>query len=286
MEIIPLYQGKRKNILVISGGGIKGFAALGAIKSLMEQEIIVYPEIFCGTSVGSILCFLLCIGYGPIDIFNVISNINLTKLINYVDPDNLFFDPCFGFSTSDSFITVISGFMKSKNINKNITFKDLFQKTNSKLIITGTCVNTQSIKYFSVDETPDMEVLIAIQISISIPFVFKPVIYDNCIWVDGACMNNFPIDLFNDKIDDVIGIYLAISPSTCHEINEVQDYFTRILKCINKGLDLIKLEFYKKHIVYIKTNAKSDIDWEITQDTKKYLFDIGYKTALEYLNNL
>jgi hypothetical protein len=30
MEIIPLYKGKRKNILVISGGGVKGFSALGS----------------------------------------------------------------------------------------------------------------------------------------------------------------------------------------------------------------------------------------------------------------
>jgi predicted acylesterase/phospholipase RssA len=59
MEIIPLYQGKRKNILVISGGAMKGFSALGAIKYLIESEIIIYPEIMCGSSVGSIICLLI-----------------------------------------------------------------------------------------------------------------------------------------------------------------------------------------------------------------------------------
>jgi hypothetical protein len=34
MEDIPLYVGKRKNILILSGGGIKGLAMLGAIKCL------------------------------------------------------------------------------------------------------------------------------------------------------------------------------------------------------------------------------------------------------------
>ena len=40
MDDIPLYRGKRKNILVISGGGIKGFSALGAVTRLKELEII------------------------------------------------------------------------------------------------------------------------------------------------------------------------------------------------------------------------------------------------------
>ena len=41
MEDIPLYVGKRKNILVLSGGGIKGLATLGSLKCLMDNEIIV-----------------------------------------------------------------------------------------------------------------------------------------------------------------------------------------------------------------------------------------------------
>jgi predicted acylesterase/phospholipase RssA len=285
MEIIPLYQGKRKNILVISGGGIKGLSALGALKLLIEEEIIVYPDIFCGTSVGSIICFLLNIGYGPSNIFNVIHEINFSDLINYIDPENIFNDPCFGISVPDSIITIIISFMKNKNIPSNITFKELFKKTNSKLLITGTCISNQSINYFSVDNTPDMKVLLAIKISISIPFVFKPVIYNEKVWVDGACMNNFPIDLFKDKLNDVIGIYLDNTLTNDSEINDIQDYFTRILKCVNKGLDLLKLDFYKKHIILIKTNL-NQINWEITNQQKKEMFDIGYKTASDYVKNL
>ena len=63
MEDIPLYCGKLKNILVLSGGGTKGLATLGAITALKEVGIIDKPEIFCGTSVGAIISLLLCIGY-------------------------------------------------------------------------------------------------------------------------------------------------------------------------------------------------------------------------------
>jgi hypothetical protein len=39
MEEIPIYTGKLKNILIISGGGMKGFCALGAVTKLKELHI-------------------------------------------------------------------------------------------------------------------------------------------------------------------------------------------------------------------------------------------------------
>ena len=151
MEIIPLYQGKRKNILVISGGGLKGLAGLGALTCLIDNEIVVVPEIFAGSSVGSVICFLMNIGYSSKDIYDILLQIDFTKLIKYVEPENLLIDPCFGLSSPEPILQVIYSFMKKKNIKKNITFKELFEITQSKLIITGTCINDATINYFSID---------------------------------------------------------------------------------------------------------------------------------------
>lgn len=284
MELIPLYQGKRKNILVISGGALKGLSALGALKYLIESEIIIYPDIFCGTSVGSIICFLICIGYGPTDIYNILEQIDFTSLINYIDPEHIIFDPCLGISTLEPMIHIICSFMKKKNIPKNITFKELFEKTQSKLIITGTCINDSTITYFSIDTYPNMEIIKAIQISISIPFMFKPFKFDNKLWIDGGCINNFPIDLFCDKLDDVIGIYLDDCYDYQDEINEIQEYFYRVIKCFNRGFNFDKLKLYKKYYIHIIIDSKYTIHWEMTTDEKKMLFDHGYDSAKNFIN--
>ena len=285
MDIIPLYKGKRKNIIVIGGGGIKGLAALGSLRCLIDKEIICFPEIFAGTSVGSVICFLINIGYSPIDIYNFLEEIDFTKLIKYVEPENLLFNPCFGLSSPEPTIEIIYNFMKKKNINKNITFRELFLKTQSKLIITGTCVNDSTITYFSVDTYPEMQILKAIRISISIPFIFRPYLFENKLWVDGGCMNNFPIDLFNDKLNDVIGIYMDDLYESNESINEIEKYFYSIFKCIWRGMNYNKLDLFKKYIINIIIPGNHGTNWDISQEEKKKLYNLGYENAEKFINS-
>jgi NTE family protein len=283
MEIIPLYKGKRKNILVIGGGGIKGLCALGALTKLYHDNIIVNLDILAGTSVGAIICFLINIGYRSTDIYDILEHIDFSQVVKYDEPENLFNNVCFGISSPEPIMDIIYSFMKKKNIDKNITFDELYKYTNSKLIITGSCINDLTIRYFSVDTYPSMSVLKALRISISIPFIFKPYLFENKYWIDGGCMNNYPIDLFIDKLDDVIGIYLDNDYDYMDNIEELQDYFFRVLKCIYRGIDINKIELFKKNTVHIITKDNIMVKWEITQSDKKKLFDLGFVHATEYI---
>ena len=57
--------------LVLSGGGIKGIGVLGILTNLMEKGLIDLKnfENFIGSSVGGIICCLLCLDQSPIDIY-------------------------------------------------------------------------------------------------------------------------------------------------------------------------------------------------------------------------
>jgi NTE family protein len=285
MEIIPLYQGKRKNILIISGGGLKGLSGLGALTYLIENEIIVCPEIYAGTSVGSVICFLMNIGYSSQDIYEILLQIDFTQLIKYIEPENLLIDPCFGLSSPEPILQVIYSFMKKKNIKKNITFRELFDLTKTKLVITGTCINDVTINYFSVDKYPNMPILKAIRISISIPFIFRPYLYEGKLWVDGGCMDNFPIDMFADKLDDVIGIYLDDHYESVKDIGEIQDYFYRIFKCFYRGLNYNKIKLYEKYFIHVICTGNHGTNWEISQQDKENLYNLGYDCAKKYIGS-
>jgi NTE family protein len=278
MEDIPIYKGIRKNILIISGGGIKGFCALGAIQKLIEKNIIVNPEILCGTSVGGLIAFILNIGYSPYDIFNITSNIDYELLVK-IDIESLLEDEIhIGLNSTEPFMIIIKAFMKEKKINTNITFKELFVLTKKKLILTGVCLNDMKLYYFSVDTTPDMEVIIALQITMSIPIVFKPVIYENKIWIDGATINNYPIDYFNDKLEDVIGVFLDEEINIIDNFEDTQSYVLRVFYTAIKGLLNNKIELYKDNTIKIKI-PKEYCKWNITDTEKKYMFDIGYNSV-------
>jgi NTE family protein len=279
MEDIPLYQGKTKNILVISGGGIKGYSALGAITRLCELEIINNPDIYCGTSVGSAISLLLLIGYSSQDIYDIISELDMTKMvINNID--NIFDEVHFALNLCDPIIYVIGHMMKRKKISTKITFEQLFKKTGKKIIITGVCLNDVSLHYFSYDNTPNMEVLRAINISISIPIIFKPYSYNGKLWIDGGVMNNYPIDLFNDKINDVIGIYLDEEYGIYEEFEEIQNYIYQVIKCIFRGMNYNKIEMYKNNTIHIKTKSVS-FGQEINKEDIELLYKAGYDAVNE-----
>ena len=54
--------------LVLSGGSSKGILILGALQYAQDNFLLNKINKYIGTSVGSIICFLLLIGYTPIEI--------------------------------------------------------------------------------------------------------------------------------------------------------------------------------------------------------------------------
>ncbi len=279
MEDIPLYQGKRKNILVISGGGLKGFSALGTITRLKELEIIDNPDIYCGTSAGACISLLLIIGYTSQDIYEILSELDMSKMVvNNID--NILEEVYIGLNLCDPIIYTVGYMMKRKGFSTKITFKTLFEKTGKKLIITGVCLNDVSLHYFSHENSPNMEVLKAITISISIPIIFKPCNYNNKLWLDGGVMNNYPIDLFNNKLDDVIGIYLDEEYNTYDNFEDMQSYIYQVLQCIFRGMNYNKLEMYKNNTIHIKTKSHS-FGYEMNKTDIEELYQTGYSAVNE-----
>ncbi len=286
MEDIPLYVGKRKNILILSGGGIKAFATLGALKYLFEHEILVKPEIICGTSAGAANGLFLIIGYTPQDIYNLLYSIDLSQLLNN-DFSSLFDDVCFGLNSPDSVMHIISKMLEKKNINKKITFKELYDKFKTKFIVTGTCLNDVTVHYFSVDTDPDMQVLKAIRISLSLPLIFKPYKYKDKLWIDGGCIDNYPIALFKNKLSDTIGILLDedYEHIETNNFDNTEKYLSQIIKCLGKGTYHSKYDLYDKNTIHIKCKPDKSTNWNISNDYKKQLFEIGYNTAKNFINN-
>ena len=56
--------------IVLSGGGARGFAHLGALQALHEHKI--YPEIISGVSAGAIVGAFYANGMAPEDIFDLL----------------------------------------------------------------------------------------------------------------------------------------------------------------------------------------------------------------------
>ena len=83
--------------------------------------------------------------------------------------------------------------------------------------------------YFNHINTPDCQVVDAILMSISIPFLFTPFKYENKLYLDGGLTNNYPIDYFKDNIDNTLGILVHTPINKCYDINNIEQYIYSIL---------------------------------------------------------
>jgi len=269
--------------LCFSGGGIKGFSFVGALTKLMEKNIINIEKIdtFVGTSAGSMFSFFLVLGFTIDEIKDFIMTFNFSKLNGEIDCINLL--ESFGINNGERIKLLFSKFLEIKYSVKDITFKELYNLTNKKLLVIGTNLTKSREELFSVDSTPDMSVITAIRISTSVPIIFTPVNYNGDLYVDGALVNNFPINYC--PIDNTYGIYVK----NCNENYEVNSIQSFMIKCLNITSDTISeknLNSNYKNVIKIINPRPEFTKFDLTPEYKKDLIDLGFNTTETFLSNL
>lgn len=278
---------EEKNIktLVLSGGGIKGIAQIGAIQYMYENNYINGLEYIIGTSVGSIIGLFICLKLKPSNVFDFFCG----DFINMLNLNKICFESflCnYGFNKTDKVKNFLDFLIKKRldKPNETITFADLYAYSNYRFDVVTTCINDKNMKIFNYIDTPNMDVIKAIIMSISIPGLFCPIEYENKLYADGGLCYNYPINLINDY-KNTIGIAFS-------EPNNIDNC---IIDCLESYMYNIILTFYKyqnnkltkeqKDVTITIDNLNVEpFDFVISNEKKKELFDIGYKKAKSYFS--
>ena len=268
--------------LTFSGGGIRGLSYIGCLKALEEFNILAQTECFVGTSVGAIFALLLNLGYTYSELQEIVITIDL-KTLRDITCDGIFnYFKDYGFESGNKLERLMRIFIRKKVDNDNITFKELYNKTGKKIVITGTCLNTRTCEYFNYETYPDMSVISAIRISITVPFVFTAKKFNNSLYVDGGVCENYPLNAYNNK-DEILGFILSDSVGN-KEINELDEYTLAIIQCISNKFEELFLQLYGNITVAIPTNV-GVMEFSINTQTKTDLFDNGYTSTKKYIND-
>lgn len=279
---LPIFK---KTILVLSGGGIKGICHIGALQAICDKSMLNQITTFAGSSVGALIATLLVIGYEPHDLYDFITLFDINKLKSFnlgssiTDLVNNY-----GIDHGTNIEIVITKMFNLKNIKSNVTFHELHKLTNKTLYITSSCINTKEICYYSHIQTPDMTVITALRMSISIPILFTPVKFNGNLYIDGGCIDNFPIKLFDNVLDNVIGIYLGETYET-QLISNIEDFVLNTIMCLFEGTNKNTIRGYEKYSVIIKTNCVNALNFSIDNNVKEQLYKIGYDVTNQYLDS-
>lgn len=275
-------KNKTKNILVLSGGDMKGIAHIGVMKAMKDLRILRNIRTVAGSSVGAIIGLLFVIGYTPEELYDFVIMFDLDKLKS-LEP--IKFLNNFGMDNGKKLSTVLGKMMRNKNFPIDITFRELYLRTDIHLITTATCLNTKQIKYFDYVKYPDMQVLTAVRMSSCFPIYFIPISYENNIYVDGGCLDNYPIGIFRDKLEETVGVFLKNIYVEKHSIKNTEDFLFNLIQCLSEGRNNNCVNGYEKYSIIIKLDNIKVLDLQMDEKSKQKIFSNGYDAAIKFFNS-
>lgn len=223
---VVLGQEERRQTVgvVLGGGGARGLAHLGVLRSLEEANIPI--DYICGTSMGAIVGGLYASGYS----LDEISNLFYSEEFQYwvsgkIEDEYTYYYKnkkpsakvvSFSLDTEDKFKLQIPTSVVDP-IQMDYAFMEIFSGATQvskgdfdSLMIPFFCV-TADIESSKASIRRQGDLGLAIRASMSFPFMFEPIKIDGKIMFDGGMYNNFPakemLDNFNPDI--IIGVKVA-----------------------------------------------------------------------------
>ena len=267
--------------LALGGGGIKGCVITGALEALNNIFDINRIKYIIGSSAGGIVGTMLCIGFNPTELTEIFLKINLAEYRD-VKISNML--STFGADDCTKLMRLLKAIIEQK-VKKDITFQELYIKTGKTLILTGSNISDIKSVYFSRITYPNMKIIDALRITLSYPILFEPVKLNGKYMIDGAALDDYPIEYFKG-IKRKIGIVLDTKKTkeVEHKINNFISYSGAVIFSIVKKFNKKLVRKNIKDTILINLPDIHALEFGISTDIKQNLRDIGYETTLKYMN--
>jgi NTE family protein len=178
--------------VVLSGGGARGFAHLGVLRAMREANIAI--DAIGGTSIGAIIAAGFALEWTDIDLLERVrrSFVDTNPLNDYTLP----------------LVALVSGRKVTRLLRRefeSIAIEDMplpFFCVSSNLTSGRLAVHRRG------------ELWRWLRASVAIPGVLPPVVHQGELFVDGASINNLPVEIMREAgLGTVIGIDVGADPA-------------------------------------------------------------------------
>lgn len=187
--------------LVFEGGGVKGIAYVGAMEEFENRGITGNISRVGGTSAGAINALITGLRYNLADTSKILWSTDFGKFMDGswgAIRDAMRLVNEFGWYKGDYFRQWIGEIIAAKLGKPDATFADAKAKGCLDMYFIGTNLSTGFAESFSAEKTPDMPIVDAVRISMSIPVFFAACRNKRGdVYVDGGALNNYPVRLFD-----------------------------------------------------------------------------------------
>lgn len=204
-KVSSLPASKRpKIILVLGGGGARGFAHIGVLKALEEENIPF--DMIVGTSIGALVGSLYCSGISTNELQDLVQN------IGWKDISDL--------NTISMLTLILSEKLLSTKKLENYLRKTLSDKQFFQLDIPFACIATDITTGERI-VLKEGDVALATRASSTIPGVFAPVEYGQRYLIDGGLVENIPVSVAKLFEPDIVITVSVAADITKNSFNNV-----------------------------------------------------------------
>lgn len=314
--------------LVFEGGGVKGIAMVGALAVLEEQGY--RAQNVAGTSAGAIVATLLAAGYTAAELRQLIANQDFSE---FMDTNWIGRIPVAGASLNvltdqgiyrgDVFLLRLRHWLAAKGVH---TFRDLRytppagypqpegDRFRYKVQVVASDLTDRSFLVLPRDahnlgiDPDDLEVALAVRMSMSIPIFFEPVRFHNPktgrthVIVDGGVLSTYPIWLFDsDGVPDwpTFGLHLVSDPPEQRPADpppvlsrvmsrlggtDGVSFLSSLFFTMKSAHDRLYIEEHNfARTIAIPTLGVSVTDFGLSHETSMALYESGRQAAHEFL---
>lgn len=239
--------------LVLSGGGARGIAHLGAIKAIMESDLVI--NAISGVSAGAVCGAFHCAGYSPEDTLKIVKENKLLYLLRPSFNDGLFHSEKIGEALAKYFP------------------KNSFESLHIPLYVSASDISEGHTDFFSRGE-----LILPLLASSALPVIFQPVTLEQDQLVDGGLLNNLPVEPFVEDDITLVGVHVnpwtnGVKADSAFSVMErsIQLSIYGTVQARKHHCDLfLEPEQLRRFSIYDVDHADA-------------LFDIGYRYARERL---
>lgn len=258
----------RVDALVVSGGGMKGLASLGAVTALKKAGTLRHVRTVVGTSAGALVAAAFAVGRASEALLDELAcerykpDIDIQRVMT-----------TFGLDTGRDLQVWISRVLGGQAY----TFRDIRERYGVRLVVCATNVTMRRPEYFGPDTHPGMDVALALRMSCTVPLYFTAVRHDDMVFVDGAVSDNFPIDwTLRHHGPRVLGV--AFAPRLGSPTDSIEAYVGALIECSTRR-PFAEGRRHPRQVLELRTGAKSAFEFGMGRADMRRLFDTGARQA-------
>lgn len=264
--------------LCISGGGVKGFAQIGVLEYCYNKKLLDKISTFSGTSIGSVICTLLCCGFSPSEIYVLFTKVKFFPEPTDINIFTLFKE--FGLINSDKYAEELRIILRKK-YDKVPTMSELYNLTEKELYIAAVNVSKGGeTVYFHHSTHPDLDIVDAVRMSCNLPFIFTRTEYEGDMYIDGGFTAHVPFSIIKSSLK-TLAICTSGMASNLKQFGGFIEYLFSIIMIPIRELEKFQRNQagWNCHFIDIVLEDEKILDTILDKSLQEKMWMIGYNQA-------